>query len=72
MSIERVGVLGCGLTGSGIAQVFAMAGFEATVLEVEQKYLAKGFAGLKSRCRGLPSGPKSVSTCVALGTALGL
>ena len=28
--------------GSGIAQVAAMAGFDVTVLEVEQKYLDKG------------------------------
>jgi 3-hydroxybutyryl-CoA dehydrogenase len=47
MEITRVGVLGCGLMGSGIAQVAAMAGFEVTVLEVEQKYLDKGFAGIE-------------------------
>jgi 3-hydroxybutyryl-CoA dehydrogenase len=47
MEIRRVGVLGCGLMGSGIAQVAAMAGFEVTVLEVEQKYLDKGFAGIE-------------------------
>ena len=33
--------------GSGIAQVCATAGFEVTVLEVEQKYLDKGFAGIE-------------------------
>ena len=33
--------------GCGIAQVCAMAGFEVTVLEVEQKYLDKGFAGIE-------------------------
>jgi 3-hydroxybutyryl-CoA dehydrogenase len=32
--------------GSGIAQVAAMAGFNVTVLEVEQKFLDKGFAGI--------------------------
>jgi 3-hydroxybutyryl-CoA dehydrogenase len=47
MEIKRVGVLGCGLMGSGIAQVAAMAGFEVTVLEVEQKYLDRGFAGIE-------------------------
>jgi 3-hydroxybutyryl-CoA dehydrogenase len=47
MEIKKVGVLGCGLMGSGIAQVGAMAGFETTVLEVEQKYLDKGFAGIE-------------------------
>jgi 3-hydroxybutyryl-CoA dehydrogenase len=47
MDIQKVGVLGCGLMGSGIAQVSAMAGFEVIVLEVEQKYLDKGFAGIR-------------------------
>src|SRR5947199_5945951 len=47
MEIKKVGVLGCGLMGSGIAQVAATAGLETTVLEVEQKYLDKGFAGIE-------------------------
>jgi 3-hydroxybutyryl-CoA dehydrogenase len=47
MEIKKVGVLGCGLMGSGIAQVAAMAGFDVTVLEVEQKFLDRGFAGIE-------------------------
>src|SRR6202140_5141700 len=47
MEIKRVAVLGCGLMGSGIAQVCATAGFEVTVLEMEQKFLDKGFAGIE-------------------------
>ena len=47
MNIKKVGVLGCGLMGSGIAQVAATAGFDVTVLEVEQKFLDKGFAGIE-------------------------
>jgi 3-hydroxybutyryl-CoA dehydrogenase len=47
MQIRKVGVLGCGLMGSGIAQVSATAGFDVTVLEVEQKFLDKGFAGIE-------------------------
>ena len=47
MQIKKVGVLGCGLMGSGIAQVAAMSGFDVTVLEVEQKFLDKGFAGIE-------------------------
>ena len=47
MNIQRVGVLGCGLMGSGIAQVCAMSGFDVTVLEVEQRFLDKGFAGIE-------------------------
>src|SRR5437588_4505429 len=47
MNIKKVGVLGCGLMGSGIAQVAATAGFDIAVLEVEQKFLDKGFAGIE-------------------------
>jgi 3-hydroxybutyryl-CoA dehydrogenase len=47
MQIKNVGVLGCGLMGSGIAQVSATAGFHVTVLEVEQRFLDKGFAGIE-------------------------
>ncbi len=47
MQIKKVGVLGCGLMGSGIAQVSAVAGYDVTVLEQEQKFLDKGFAGIE-------------------------
>jgi 3-hydroxybutyryl-CoA dehydrogenase len=47
MEIKKVGILGCGLMGSGIAQVAATAGFDVMVLEVEQKFLDKGFAGIE-------------------------
>jgi 3-hydroxybutyryl-CoA dehydrogenase len=47
MEIKTVGVLGCGLMGSGIAQVSATAGFDVTILEVEQKFLDKGLAGIE-------------------------
>ncbi len=43
MEIKRVGVVGCGLMGSGIAQVTAMAGYETLVREVSQALLDKGF-----------------------------
>src|SRR4051812_25380892 len=47
MEIRKVGVLGCGLMGAGIAQVSAAAGFDVTVLEVEQKHMDKGFAAIQ-------------------------
>jgi 3-hydroxybutyryl-CoA dehydrogenase len=47
MQIKKVGVLGCGLMGSGIAQVSATAGYDVTVLEQEQRFLDKGFAGME-------------------------
>jgi 3-hydroxybutyryl-CoA dehydrogenase len=59
MNIKKVGVLGCGLMGSGIAQVAATAGFDVVVLEQEQKFLDKGFAGIeKSLSRLVERGPQ--------------
>jgi 3-hydroxybutyryl-CoA dehydrogenase len=59
MEINKVGVLGCGLMGSGIAQVCATAGFDVTVLEVEQEYLDKGFGGIeKSLAKFAERGPE--------------
>ena len=46
MEIRKVGVLGCGLMGSGIAQTAASAGFETVVREVSEDLIAKGFAGI--------------------------
>jgi 3-hydroxybutyryl-CoA dehydrogenase len=44
--IKKVGVLGCGLMGSGIAQVAAAAGYATIVREVSQQFLDKGKAGI--------------------------
>ncbi|HYV84092.1 MAG TPA: 3-hydroxyacyl-CoA dehydrogenase family protein [Pyrinomonadaceae bacterium] len=47
MEIRKVGVLGCGLMGSGIAQVAATAGFDTIVKEVSEDLIAKGFGGIE-------------------------
>ncbi len=47
MEIKKVGVLGCGLMGAGIAQVAATAGFETIVKEVSDEFIAKGFGGIE-------------------------
>ncbi len=44
MAIRRVGVVGCGLMGSGIAQTCAQSGYETVVREVNQELLDKGMA----------------------------
>jgi 3-hydroxybutyryl-CoA dehydrogenase len=46
MAIEKVGVVGCGLMGSGIAQTVAQAGLQATVREVSTELIDKGFANI--------------------------
>ena len=45
--IERVGVVGCGLMGSGIAEVCAKAGVDVVVREVDDDVLAAGRARLE-------------------------
>ncbi|MEW6732982.1 MAG: 3-hydroxybutyryl-CoA dehydrogenase [Acidobacteriota bacterium] len=46
MEIKSVGVIGCGLMGSGIAQVCAAAGYQTTVCEVAQDLIDKGLANI--------------------------
>ena len=46
MAIQRVGVVGCGLMGSGIAQVAAQAGFPTTVREVSPELVDKGLKSI--------------------------
>lgn len=43
MGIEKLGVLGCGLMGAGIAQVCAQSGLQTVVREIDQKFIDKGF-----------------------------
>ena len=48
MAIRRVGVVGCGLMGGGIAQTCAQSGYETVVREVNQELLDKGMARINS------------------------
>jgi 3-hydroxybutyryl-CoA dehydrogenase len=53
MAIRNVGVLGCGLMGSGIVQVSAQAGFPTVVVEASQELLDRGLGGLRRSLDGL-------------------
>jgi 3-hydroxybutyryl-CoA dehydrogenase len=53
MAIQKVGVVGCGLMGSGIAQVAAAAGFETTVREVNAELVDKGLKGIEKNLNRL-------------------
>src|SRR5262245_9507367 len=48
MKIERVGVVGCGLMGSGIAQVAAGSGLATVVVEVDDARLRDGVGRIDS------------------------
>src|SRR6185436_4213367 len=44
MEVKKVGVLGCGLMGHGIAQICAQAGWDVVVREVSQEKLDAGIS----------------------------
>jgi 3-hydroxybutyryl-CoA dehydrogenase len=47
--IKKVGVLGCGLMGHGIAQVAAQAGYDVVVREVDEETLNKGLGKIEKQ-----------------------
>lgn len=53
MAITRVGVVGCGLMGSGIVQVTAQAGFETVVIEANDELLKRGVGRIRQTLEGL-------------------
>ena len=64
--IHTVGVLGCGLMGSGIAQSTACAGYKTLVLEIDQARLDKGLARVR---RSLEQGIEKGKLTAAQGDA---
>jgi 3-hydroxybutyryl-CoA dehydrogenase len=59
-TLERIGVIGCGLMGSGIAEVCARAGLDTVVREVDAAVLEGGMARVsKSLDRATRSGKLS-------------
>lgn len=59
MRHSSIGVVGCGLMGSGIAEVCARAGYQVKVREVSDELLARGLASIE----------KSLGKAVARGKA---
>ena len=59
-AIERIGVVGCGLMGSGVAEVCARAGLDVLVREIDEATAEAGRSRLvRSLDRGLSSGKLS-------------
>ena len=57
MKIKKVGVVGCGLMGSGITQVCAQSGYQVVVSEINDELLNKGLASINSfLTRGVKKG----------------
>ena len=60
MEIKKVGVVGCGMMGSGIAQVCAQSGCQVVVSEINDELLNKGLASINSfLTRGIERGKVS-------------
>jgi 3-hydroxybutyryl-CoA dehydrogenase len=53
MAIQAVGVIGCGLMGSGITQVSAQSGFQTLVVEANDELLQRGLSRLRQTLEGL-------------------
>jgi 3-hydroxybutyryl-CoA dehydrogenase len=47
MAIKKIGVLGAGLMGAGIAQVAAASGYEVTIVEISDDLIKKGLSGIE-------------------------
>lgn len=47
MAIKKIGVLGAGLMGAGIAQVAAASGYEVTIVDVSDELIKKGLSGIE-------------------------
>ena len=59
MGLSRVGIVGCGLMGAGIAEVCAKAGYDVVVREISDEFLQKGLKRIR----------KSLGKAVARGKA---
>jgi len=46
MGIQRVGVIGAGTMGNGIAHVFARSGYAVVLCDVEQRFLERGLTSI--------------------------
>ncbi|MGH9545909.1 MAG: 3-hydroxybutyryl-CoA dehydrogenase [Terriglobales bacterium] len=66
MPIERVGVMGAGTMGNGIAHVFARSGYRVTLCDVEQRFLDRGLETIgKNLDRELAKGKIAAADKVA-------
>jgi 3-hydroxybutyryl-CoA dehydrogenase len=71
MAIRKVGVLGCGLMGAGIAEISAKAGYSTVVREVSDDLVTKGLARIKgSMAKAVEKGKLDAAAAEAAGALL--
>lgn len=67
MEIKKIGVLGAGLMGNGIAQVSAQAGYEVIMRDIEQRFIDKGMDTIKGNLnRDVAKGRKTQADADAI------
>jgi 3-hydroxybutyryl-CoA dehydrogenase len=77
MEIKKIGVIGAGLMGAGIAQVAAQSGFQVNLMDVEERFVAKGISTIEKNLKRMldkgviPSAEAEatrgrISTCLSL------
>jgi len=71
LEIRKVGVLGAGTMGAGIAQVFAQSGYTVAMRDIEDRFVQKGLAILdKSLSKAVEKGKMSAQDKAALQTRI--
>ena len=45
--MEKIGVIGAGIMGSGIAQVAAQSGFHVSMVDAEEKFIRRAFGSIE-------------------------
>ncbi len=48
VAVHRIGVVGAGQMGAGIAQVAAVAGYDVVLVDIEEAFVARGVAGIEA------------------------
>jgi 3-hydroxybutyryl-CoA dehydrogenase len=77
MPSGTVGVVGAGTMGAGIAQTFATAGYDVTLVDVAEPQLARGLEAIESSLakleekKKLPSAPSEILSRIATATDVG-
>jgi len=68
MSIKKIGVVGAGTMGSGIAQAAAMSGYAVTIYDVAESQLQRGLQAIESSLRRLAEKEKITEDDVVKST----
>ncbi len=65
MEIKKIGVIGAGLMGAGIAQVAAQSGFEVNLMDVETRFLDKGISNIEKNLQRMAEKGKMTASDAA-------